>query len=455
MTDPRREVLVAGDDEEAGTRAAYTRVLEAALTIVQDLASHRHDTAPRPNVPPVGAWVDPTRRPPTTSVAEALSRGWLVTPGSAGSGGSGALAGLTVALKDNIDVAGFPTRNGTPSGGWRTPTRSAPAWQRLAEEGATCVGKAAMHEMAWGVTTPMISNPLDEDCYCGGSSGGSAAAVASGVCTGALGTDTGGSIRIPAALCGVVGLRPTHGLLPVAGVTPLAPNQDVVGPIATDVVTCTALMERLLGHPLTPAHEPNRAWRVGIHPDPGPMDEAVAEAYRSTLEKLSQAGVHLVECPDAPVREASALSVVTMLVESAGLHAEAVRSSPYEYGGEARALLTLAADLVSPRTTALLERSRSVLHSETTSFYSEWRLDAFLTPTTPCVAPRRDHATVSLSGREIPVSAALSRHTAWAAAIGWPAISTPAPTPGPLPAGMQLMTPPHRDDVCLSLASLV
>ncbi|MQA76790.1 MAG: amidase, partial [Solirubrobacterales bacterium] len=174
------------------------------------------------------------------------------------------LAGLSVAVKDIVDVAGLPTRNGTAGGRWREPVRSATAWQLLAEAGARCVGKSATHEMAWGVTTPQIPHPRHAAHSCGGSSGGSAACVATGAAHGALGTDTGGSIRIPAALCGVLGFRPTTGAVGLTGVTPLAPEQDAIGPLAAELPTCLAMLEALLARPSTPPADATVPARVGV-----------------------------------------------------------------------------------------------------------------------------------------------------------------------------------------------
>lgn len=454
---PNREPLVPSDEEEMATLAAYTSVLDASLPIVREIASHDADWEPpgleatsEPTHVAKESRAEPTPSYPQDSVTAALTQGWLVTASDVQ---PGPLAGLTVAVKDVIDVAGLPTRNGTPGGSWRDPATSAPSWQRLAEVGAICLGKAALHELAWGVTTPAIRNPLDPTRYAGGSSGGSAATVAAGVCEAALGTDTGGSIRIPAALCGLVGLRPTHGLIPLQGVTPLAPSQDVIGPIASDTSTCAALLERMLGHSLAPLGKEFSKLRVGIHPNPGPMDEAVAAAYDTTLTRLSRSGVEIVECEETPAREAGAVSVVTMLVESAVAHGEAVRADPRGYGGEARGLVTVAEHLVGAEMHELLRCARAALRRKTSRLYTGQALDAYLTPTTPCVAPLHGEPSVRLAGRDIPVSTALSRHTGWSAATGWPAISVPAPTPGGLPAGMQLMAPPRHERACLDLGA--
>lgn len=444
-----------GDDIERSTRASFTAAAQASLSIVRDAAATTPAAREEPSWRPPGvadrthAW---RRNPASATAAQGLDAGWLVTSGaSAAPASPGQLSGIRVAVKDVIDVAGLPTRNGTPGATWRNPERSASAWRRLADEGAECVGKAATHELAWGVTTATVAHPLDPDRMPGGSSGGSAACVAAGVADAALGTDTGGSIRIPASLCGVVGLRPTVDTVPSQGISPLAPTQDVAGPLAHDVATCAAMAEVLLNRPL--GRRDRAPTRVGVLGSPGPLDDPTAEAWRQTVADLRGSGAEVVEIDSAPLRLAGAVSLLTMLWESAQGYATAVAAHPAGFGGEARALatlgLTLAADV------AMLEAARLALRDETARMFREHGLDAVLTPTTACVAPRRDATTVTIGGREIPVATALTRYTAWAAATGLPAVSVPAGVTGELPVGIQVMAQPGDEASCLVLAHVI
>lgn len=438
--------LVPGDAQEQETRSAFGKAMRASVRAVHELAAEEPARS-------AARW---EAAPSAADLAEAREQGWLVSLPPAGeeASGHGPLSGLAVAVKDIIDVAGLPTHNGTAGGRWRQPNRSATAWQRLADAGARCVGKSATHEMAWGVTTPQVPNPRDPARVPGGSSGGSAACVAAGVSPGALGTDTGGSTRIPAALCGVVGIRPTFGSVPLDGITPMAPSQDTVGPIARDLATCTAMLQVLLDRPLVLDQDLVPRLRVGALASPGRVDAETATAYEETVRRLQDAGVEVVGCETDLVHRSGSVSTLTMMLESAAEHAAAVRTEPAAFGSEARALLTLGTELDDQGAT--LARARQLLQSRTRELFTRLRIDAVLTPTTACVAPPRMARTVRLGDRDVPVATALARFTAWASATGLPAISVPVPvaTRG-LPVGMQLMAREHEEETCLLLAGVV
>jgi Asp-tRNA(Asn)/Glu-tRNA(Gln) amidotransferase A subunit family amidase len=451
--------LVPGDQAERATRRLYGGWVRSGLDIATSLAAAGERA-------PTAAWGDPgktdagifsvvdARRGPRDRAAAERARavGWIVAGGRApGDVPGGSLEGIDVAVKDVIDVAGLLTRNGTPRGLWREPSTSAPVWRSLREAGAGFAGKSATHEMAWGVTTPQVPHPLDPACSAGGSSGGSAAVVRAGVCAAALGTDTGGSIRIPAALCGVVGFRPTTGTVPMAGVTALAMEQDVVGPLAVDVTTCVAVLEALLGLPCTPADPSPSALRIGVLDRPGRLEPAVADAYHATVEALRGAGAIVVTCETTLAREATSVSLLTMLGSSARLHGAAVRADPRAFGSEARALLTLGEGLPA----GVVAAARVALVARTAQLYAAHSLDAFLTPTTPCTAPSRRAAVVDVGGQEEPVPAALTRFTAWASAVGMPAISVPVSGRPGMPVAVQVMAPPRRERICAHVALLI
>ena len=454
----------AGAHAEHETRKVVGQAAEHALAAVRELAAHAGSQPGR--VDERGSWQGAPRARwspglDTAAVERAVGSGWLVAvpprlPGQGGDmphAGDGPLARLGVAVKDIIDVAGLPVRNGTPGGLWRNPVVSAAAWRRLSDAGAYCVGKAATHEMAWGVITPQIAHPAHPERIAGGSSGGPAACVAAGVCPGALGTDTNGSLRIPAALCGVVGFRPTTGSIDMTGITPLAPSQDIAGPLARDLQTCMSMLGVLMGRPLPAATaEGVCGLRVGVLQAPGELDQPTAAAYAATIHWLTRLGASIVSCDTRLHRRAASISLLSMLQESARLHADAVRGNPGGFSGEVRALLVLGEPLLEHAD--LVAQARRSLIAQTAALYDRFALDAFLTPTTACVAPLRSSRTVILGSRAVPVSAALTRFTAWAAATGMPAVSVPGPGTG-IPVGIQVMARPWREDICARIAASV
>ncbi|MGH7412790.1 MAG: amidase family protein, partial [Candidatus Rokuibacteriota bacterium] len=217
---------------------------------------------------------------------------------------SGPLAGLTFAAKDLFDVAGHPTGGGNPDWGRQhpVPTRHAWAVQRLLDAGLTLIGKTVTDEVSLGILgenpfdgTPL--NPTAPDRVPGGSSSGSASAVAQGLCDTALGTDTGGSVRVPASFCGLHGIRPTHGRLDLTGMLPQAPTSDTTGWFARDAQTFARVSEVILGEPI-PAARPARL--VVAQDAFGLADEETADALRPMVRRLGALVEHVREDVMAP-----------------------------------------------------------------------------------------------------------------------------------------------------------
>ncbi|HUA53758.1 MAG TPA: amidase, partial [Candidatus Sulfotelmatobacter sp.] len=278
----------------------------------------------------------------------------------------GPLDGIPVALKDNIDVAGMPTGNGFGGAApWRVPTEDAEVTRRLRAAGAVILGKLAMHEGALGATndnphTGRTFNPHGPDrapgLTPGGSSGGSAAAVGAGLCAAALGTDTGGSVRLPAAYCGVVGLKPSYGLVSPRGVVPLSYRLDHVGPLTRTVADAALMLQVLAGFdpecpearrfpPLALSGTPASlaGLKLGVPRNLGdePAEPAVLAAFRSACAVLERLGaaIETVGLPTYDMARGRRALLVRVEVEGAFIHGPLLAREPERFSPEMRGFL--------------------------------------------------------------------------------------------------------------------
>ncbi|MET7897994.1 amidase [Streptomyces mirabilis] len=371
----------------------------------------------------------------------------------------GSLHGIPMGLKDLIDVVGAAT---TASSRVRTDHR-AQADSTVAA-GAVLVGKTHTHEFAYGLTTPQTSNAWDRDRVAGGSSGGSAVAVAAGAATFALGTDTGGSIRVPSALNGVVGLKPTYGLVPRHGVTSLSWSLDHVGPITRTVEDAALVLNALVGHdPRDPAslatsvtdYRPGAGTdltglRVGVprnyyfdHVDP-----EVEAAVRRAIGHLEGLGARLVEVEIPMTRYIQATQWGLMVPEATAYHERTLRTVPELYQADVRILLE-AGELMPAGDYLRAQRSRTLMRQAWAHLLKE--ADVIAAPTVPATAVKADQDTLTWpDGTVEGVSDAYVRLSAPANITGVPSLSVPAghDTNG-LPIGMQLLGRPLGEPVLL------
>lgn len=356
---------------------------------------------------------------------------------------------MPFAAKDTIDTAGIATTYGSRHFAGHIPTRSARCIEVLEAAGAVLVGKTTTHEFAYGPTGASSANgpahnPHDLDRITGGSSAGSAAALAAGIVPFALGTDTGGSARIPAALCGVHGFKPTFGALPLDGVFPLSPTFDTLGLMARDPRTTRAAWRVL--HPDDDAASRAPLTRVArVDLGPGlPVDADVDSAVARAADRLSPRRIALPE-----IEETHEIYRRVQGGEARALHEDRLAAAPELFQPDVRDRLEAAGDVRAweyVQARGDIERLRARLLPLFDS------VDVLALPTTPVTAPLLGDEEVRIGGRTLPTrTALLSLTTPWSV-LGWPAISIPAGQVSGLPVGLQLVAAPGRDADLLDLA---
>lgn len=357
----------------------------------------------------------------------------------------GPLHGIPIAIKDIIDVAGVETSYATKALAPRPASRDAACVQRLRQAGAILFGKTNLLEFAYGIAHPAFgqtNNPCDPSRTAGGSSGGSAAAVAAGIVPLALGTDTGGSVRAPAAYCGIVGLKPSFGLLSLDGVYPLSPSLDHLGVLARNAEDAALALAVLAPSPLA-ATAPARP-RLGIvrnqwnHPA---VTTEIRAAIAGAVARLREAGVEIVEI-DLAAPEAMAAALLDILLpEAARIHAETFRQAEVGYAPGTAAQIRAGMSLPALRyLVAKEEQARWT--AELDGIFTH--VDALIAPTVPFVAPDMDPA-LSAEGDDEILSLTHANLT------GAPSISLPCRSDGTLPVGLQFTGRPGADGALLAL----
>ena len=383
----------------------------------------------------------------------------------------GPLHGIPISLKDNIYTKGFQTTAGSRILKDFTPRHDAEVVVLLKEAGAVILGKTNMHEFAYGVTSNNphfgpVHNPYDLARIPGGSSGGSAAAVAAGLCYGSIGTDTGGSIRIPASLCGITGLKPSWGRISCEGIIPLSPAFDCAGPLARtvgDAAILTGVLYSRVGR------EPNMARSSTLRSAPGKfslgvprqlffdaLSPEVRNAFDAALRDLCRAGMTTKDISIPLLDETEDAGNHIAWVDAALYHQQQgyfpARSA--EYGDDVRSRLEMGSKVPAVDYLRALEIQKQFFQQLHLAL-AESDVDAIVFPSTAIEAPLLNQETIRIGAHEYPARALLLRHNRPANLAGVPAVSVPCGfTRSGLPIGLQFMASVSSEPVLLRIAKI-
>lgn len=387
----------------------------------------------------------------------------------------GPLHGVPLALKDNLDTAEMPTTAGTPGLSANRPKRNAVIVEKLFAAGAINFGKTNLHELAYGITNNNAAygparNPYAPDRIPGASSGGTGIAVAAQLVPGGIGSDTGGSVRIPAALCGIVGFRPTVGRWSQAGIVPISHTRDTAGPMARSVADCVLIDGVVTGGPTEAAAAKLKGLRLGV-----PrrhfwenLETELEKICQSALERLADAGVELI---DVDMSEEATLDheagfPIALYETVADLNAYlAAHQMTLDYAG-------LVAKVASPDVKGILQsligpgavpesayrqalEQRKILKDTYSRHFREHRLAGIVFPTTPAPAAKiGEDETFLLNGKPVPTFPTFISNTSPGSVGGIPGISLPVGmTATGLPVGIELSGPEATDLQLLSIAA--
>jgi len=449
MTDIWRLSIKEAADSLARKEVSAVELLEAALARAEETE------------PSVHAYV-------TLMEASAKRDAAAADREIAGGRQRGSLHGIPIGIKDLCFTQGVPTQAGSRLKAGFIPESDSTVVARLKQAGAVIIGKTVTHEFAYGQDVPPTRNPWDTRCYPGGSSAGSGVAVAVGSAFGAIGTDTGGSIRVPASVNGIVGLKPTYGRVSKHGVFPMSPSLDTVGPLTRTAEDCALMLSAIAGHDPLDACSARvatvdyvegigggiRGMRLGLDRRYFLYEHVSDEVRAATEEALTQlrslgAEIVEIEVPELEFSPHAGMAVLTS--DTSEWHRRLLRTRGGEYSPGVRVMLELG-ELVQAAQYVNGERARAAIRAAVRRAFEEHRLDCLVAPTLPTTTmPLVEHST-NLTGDGISLSPFL-HHCFLGNVIGVPALSFPCGfSASQLPIGLQLYGRPFDERTMLRIA---
>lgn len=410
----------------------------------------------------------------SVDAAQALARAKELDAMRAAGNTIGLLHGIPFVVKDNIHVAGLPNTAGTPALSEFVPTSDSPVVANLKAAGAIVLAKANMHELAFGITSDnhafgAVTNPYNTSMFAGGSSGGTASAVSGGLAPIGLGTDTGGSVRIPAALTGVVGYRPSTGRYDSSAVTPISHTRDTVGLIARTVTGVALFDSAIVGKELTTEQIRPTEIRLGVPRSfyYANLDAQSTVVVDTALARLADAGITLVDADPADVEDLLAKTAFPIALYEVKhdlpeyLHAHDVGVTFSELAAgvaspDVQGIMSLVgSDPITTDVYAGALEAREELREVFAAYFNEHELDAMIFPTTllPARPLANSQETVELDGEQVPTFPTYIHNTDSASIAALPGISLPIGlTASGLPVGIEIDGPERSDEKLLEIA---
>ena len=436
----------------AARRFTSVDLLDASLARIQETE------------PAVHAYVtvmeEPARRAAADADAE-IARGQSRGP----------LHGIPVGVKDLVFTAGTPTQAGSRVMEGYVPDHDATVVARLKQGGAVIVGKTVTHEFAYGVNIPPTRNPWRLDSYPGGSSAGSAVSVAVRSAFGAIGTDSGGSIRCPGAVNGVVGLKPTNGLVSRYGVVPMSSTFDTVGPLTRTVEDCALMLTAIAGHDsLDPTSRAApvenmllglpagvKGVRIGVDREfffGKQTDPDVARSAQEALDYFAAQGAEIVEVRIPELFQVVSIAMPVILADTTAYHRQWLRERPERYEAATRVMIELG-ELIPAAHYVTAQRARRLLQQRIREAFDAHRLEALFGPTLPGpTVPVEDLGLNLTDGAGESTGSSYFRQCVMANTIGIPAMSFPGGfTAGDLPIGLALFGRPFQEAILFQIAN--